>query len=120
MDSSILEGFARRTKLSPQQELLFQKDFAPLAQNGMHPDDPTYDYRAAWQAGKLPIPGQHGSSEFKGLGDERLFLPIGPGGSLLDTRTAQGPDAKGGFTGPKPNPQLLNLWHIISKEMNKK
>lgn len=120
MDQNILKGFARTTKLPPEQELLFQKAFAPLAANGMHPDDPTYDYRAAWQAGKLPQPGQHGLSTFKGLGDERLFLPIGEGGKLLDTRTAEGPDAKGGFTGPMPDPQLINLWKLISKEMNKK
>jgi hypothetical protein len=115
----ITQGFARRTKLSPEQELAFQEAFKPLAAAGHNADDPTYDSRAAWLAGKLPKVGEHGLSQFKGLGDDRLFLPIGPNGQMLDTRTAQGPDAQGGFTGPTPNPQLLALWRLVSAVMNK-
>lgn len=118
-EENIRKGFTRRTELSPAQELLFQQDFAPLKAAGHNPDDPTYDSRAAWLAGKLPKLGEHGLSEFKGLGDERLFLPIGPNGQMLDTRTAEGPNAQGQFTGSTPDPQLLDLWRKISTIMNK-
>jgi hypothetical protein len=104
---NIQQGFTRRTELPPDQESLFQH---LMMQYGRGNDitDPTYDARGAYAAGMTALPGMHGSSAFKGLGDERLMLPLGPGGSLLDTRTMTPPD-----------PQLVNLWRVISGVMNK-
>lgn len=104
-EANIRSGFARRTTLPPDQEGLFRR---LVMGRGWNPDDPTYDARAAFLDNRLPVPGQHGLSTYKGLGDERLMLPLGPGGALVDTRTMQAPD-----------PQLVNLWRVISGVMNK-
>lgn len=104
-EAGVREGFARRTALSPEQETLFRRDVTPL---GWNPDDPTYDARQAWLEGRLPQPGQHGLSAYKGLGDERLILPLGPGGQMVDTRTMQ-----------PASPQMIQLWRTISEIMNR-
>ena len=114
------QGFARRTSLTPDQEAQFQAAVAHLSAlygRRINPDDKTYDLRGAWLSGNLtPTPSQHMPSEFKGLGDERLFLPLGShaeslpvaqGGRVEDTRTLQ------------PNPSLMPLWRIISGIMNR-
>ncbi len=121
----VMSGFAHRTKLTPEQEKQFQADAIRLGHDPKSFDDPTYDMRGAWLAGQLNPATKHGSSEFKGLGDDRLFLPIGAGGQMLDTRTAKPMPVPGGvgpidWTGPTPNPQLLSLWRVVSSLMNQK
>lgn len=118
----IVQGFTRRTQLTPQQEIMFRAQATAMGHDPKMLDDPTYDMRGAWLVGELHPPTQHGSSQFKGLGDDRMFLPIGANNQLLDTRTAQpgiGGDV-GPWQGPKPDPQLLDLWHVISGVMNEK
>jgi hypothetical protein len=105
----IVEGFRRNTKLDPKEESKFQQAVKQLGQRlgrPMNPDDPTYDMRAAYQAG-FPGGGGHLESTFKGLGDDRMLLPLGKGGQLLDTRNM------------KPaNQQLIDVWKIVSQVMN--
>ena len=105
------QGFARRTQLTPDQEAQFQAAVAHLSAmygRRINPDDQTYDLRGEWLAGRLmPTPSQHGASEYKGLGDDRLFLPVGKGGETVETRTM------------RPNPTLMPLWRIISGIMNR-
>jgi hypothetical protein len=119
----ITKGFARRTQLTPEQEKQFQADAIRLGHDPKTFDDPTYDMRAAWLAGRLNPASKHGQSDFKGLEDDRLFLPIGAGGRILDTRTAQpspGAPANAPWTGATPDPRLLNLWRIVSGVTNAK
>lgn len=119
----IMRGFRRRTELSPEQEKQFQADVK--RKKAGSPDDPTYDLRAAWLAGAIPDrskdPTVHGTSQFKSLGDERVFLPIGPAGTVLDTRTSRpawpGEPPGGPWTGPPLDPRLVALQRIISSAM---
>ena len=115
-EDRIRAGFARRTALDPSQEMRFQQE---ARAKGLldEVNDPTWDARAAFLVGRLPDrvkdPTAHGESRFKGLGDERLMLHLrglqeDPTGPLLDTRTLTPPD-----------PQLVNLWRVISGIMNR-
>lgn len=111
----IIEGFARTTKLDPKEESKFQKAMKQLeAKTGRkwNANDPTYDMRAAYEAG---FPGGNGHLEsiFKGLGDDRMILKLNknaqedPNGPMTDTRTMK-PATK----------QLIDLWKIVSQVMN--
>jgi hypothetical protein len=113
----IMQGFARKTQLSPLQELMFRQQATAMGHHPESLDDPTYDMRAAWLAGQLNPPTMHGSSQFKGIGDSRLFLPIGPQGQMTDTRTAT-PGPNGSWVSAPPNPQLMDLNKLISGIMN--
>lgn len=110
-DDYIRQGFTRKTNLSPEHEAAFKRDME-LKGLGHYVNDDTYDNRAAWLVGALPDrinhPGMHGQSVFKGLGDDRLMLPIGPNGEMVDTRTMQAAD-----------PRLIQLWRTVSGIMNR-
>lgn len=109
-EDRVREGFARKTQLSPEQEKRYQADMNSHGL-GHYIHDNTYDNRAAWLNHSLPDriknPGQHGQSTYKGLGDDRLELPIGPKKSMVDTRTMKSVD-----------PRMTPLWQTISRLMN--
>lgn len=104
----IRQGFARTTKLSPEQEQIYRGE---MGRKGMSREinDPTWDARAAFLEGNIPDrvkdPTKHGLSKYKGLGDDRLMLNLGHG--IVDTRTMR-----------PPSPQLYHLWSVISRIMN--
>jgi hypothetical protein len=117
-EDRVRQGFARKTQLNPMQELLYRHEMQQKGLGHMI-DDPTYDTRGMWLRGGLPDrtkdPTVHMESTFKGLGDDRLMLHVNPktmqedpASPLVDTRTMQ-----------QPNPQLTNLWKLISGIMNK-
>lgn len=109
-EDRVRQGFARRTELPPDQEKQYQMDMHQYGLSKYIHDD-TYDNRAAWLAHALPNrikdPNQHGQSTFKGLGDDRLELPLGPNNAMVDTRNMKPVD-----------PRMTSLWQTISRLMN--
>lgn len=68
------------TKLPPDEEEMFQIDYADYSKaTGMNPDpdkkEHYYDYRGLWKTtGELPGPGEHGDSRFKLPGHPRTYV----------------------------------------------
>lgn len=82
------------TRLSPDQEAAFQRDTGW----GQNREREFYDQRAAWLAGELPGPGQHGQSRFKFPGHARQFV----GGQNTITG------------GPPPTMPLVRLLRLLA------
>lgn len=76
--------------------LPWHADFIKKYDEQPNPDDPDYDYRAAYQAGQGPNAAtNHWPSQFKGVLHPRRFLELNPmsqedlNGQLMDTATMQ-------------------------------
>ena len=73
------------------RERAFQEWYAQMAQRtgiDANPDAPEhkYDYRAAYRAGDGPDQTGHWPSRWKADDHPRRYLPIGPGGRMVDTK----------------------------------